>query len=48
MVVSSKENILIVDDEEMIRWVLRRKLSKEGYKCDDSGGQQYRAHQLAN
>ena len=30
-------NVLIVDDEETIRWVLNRKLSREGYKCDEAG-----------
>lgn len=34
--VTLKGNILIVDDEEMIRWILRRKLSKEGYNCDEA------------
>ena len=29
--IMSKGSILIVDDEEMLRWILRRKLSKEGY-----------------
>jgi len=31
-----QENILIVDDEEMIRWVLNKKLTKEGYNCEES------------
>ena len=35
--VLSKGNILIVDDEEIIRWVLSRKLTKEGYDCDEAG-----------
>ena len=35
--VTSQENILIVDDEEMIRWILNRKLSKEGYSCEEAG-----------
>ncbi|MFC1909237.1 HD domain-containing phosphohydrolase [Chloroflexota bacterium] len=34
--VTLKENILIVDDEEIIRWVLRRKLTKEGYQCEEA------------
>ena len=34
---TSQGSILIVDDEEMIRWILRRKLSKEGYNCDEAG-----------
>ncbi len=33
----SKGNVLIVDDEEIIRWILHRKLSKEGYTCDEAG-----------
>ncbi|MDD5126687.1 MAG: response regulator [Dehalococcoidales bacterium] len=28
--------ILIVDDEDTIRWVLNRKLSKVGYQCDEA------------
>ncbi|MFH1651694.1 MAG: HD domain-containing phosphohydrolase [Chloroflexota bacterium] len=31
------ENILIVDDEETIRFVLNHKLSKHGYRCDEAG-----------
>ncbi len=31
-------SVLIVDDEEGLRWVLRRKLSREGYNCDEAGG----------
>ena len=34
---TQQENILIVDDEETIRWVLNRKLSKEGYQCEEAG-----------
>ena len=34
--VSSQGRILIVDDEETIRWVLNRKLSKEGYDCEEA------------
>lgn len=30
------ERILIVDDEEMIRWTLSRKLSREGYSCHEA------------
>ncbi len=33
MVIATPERILIVDDEEIIRWTLTRKLSKEGYDC---------------
>lgn len=29
-------NILIVDDEETLRWVLNRRLSREGYRCDEA------------
>jgi len=35
-VLESKGNVLIVDDEEIIRWILHRKLSKEGYTCDEA------------
>ncbi|MFC2007722.1 HD domain-containing phosphohydrolase [Chloroflexota bacterium] len=35
--VTVKENVLIVDDEEIIRWVLRRKLTREGYQCEEAG-----------
>ena len=31
-----KENVLIVDDEETIRWILNMKLSKEGYICEEA------------
>ena len=31
--VNKHESILIADDEEMIRWTLNWKLSKEGYNC---------------
>lgn len=34
----SQGSILIVDDEETIRWVLNRKLSKEGYHCEEADG----------
>ncbi|MDD4858743.1 MAG: response regulator [Dehalococcoidales bacterium] len=30
-------SILIVDDEETLRYVLNRKLSKSGYQCDEAG-----------
>ena len=29
---------MIVDDEEGLRWVLQRKLSREGYHCEEAGG----------
>ena len=35
--VIAQGRILIVDDEETIRWVLNRKLSKQGYHCDEAG-----------
>ena len=35
--VMSKGYILIVDDEELLRWVLQRKLSREGYICGEAG-----------
>lgn len=31
------ENILVVDDEEVIRWSLCRRLAKAGYRCDEAG-----------
>lgn len=34
--VTALERILIVDDEEIIRWTLSRKLSKEGYHCNEA------------
>ena len=34
--VMGQGSILIVDDEEIIRWTLQRKLSKEGYQCDEA------------
>jgi len=34
--VFSQGNILIVDDEETIRWLLSKKLSREGYLCKES------------
>lgn len=36
--IMSQASVLIVDDEEGLRWVLRRKLSREGYNCDEAGG----------
>lgn len=32
-----REGILIVDDEEVIRRLLRQKLSDEGYRCEEAG-----------
>jgi len=34
--VSSPERILITDDEEILRYILQRKLSREGYLCDEA------------
>ncbi len=34
--VNKQKNILIVDDEETIRYTLNWKLSKEGYHCDEA------------
>ncbi len=34
--VGAMERILIVDDEDIIRWTLSRKLSKEGYRCQEA------------
>jgi DNA-binding NtrC family response regulator len=35
--VTATERILIVDDEEILRWMLSKKLSKEGYRCQEAG-----------
>ena len=35
--VTAQESVLIIDDEEMLRWILNRKLSKEGYSCEEAG-----------
>jgi len=35
--VVSQERVLIIDDEEMIRLILNKKLSREGYHCEESG-----------
>ncbi len=32
-----EQKILIVDDEPMIRCLLRAKLSKQGYNCEEAG-----------
>ena len=32
-----QENILIVDDEELVRRLLHQKLSSEGYQCQEAG-----------
>ncbi|MBA7656027.1 Cyclic di-GMP phosphodiesterase [subsurface metagenome] len=45
--VISQGNILIVDDEETIRWILNRKLSKEGYRCDEAGNAEQAITKLA-
>lgn len=34
--VSKRERILIVDDEAMVRRLLRQKLSREGYQCEEA------------
>jgi len=41
-----QENILIVDDEETIRYVISRKLSKQGYHCDEAGDSKQAMTQL--
>ncbi len=45
---NSRENILIVDDEEMLRWILNRKLTKEGYRCEEAGGAEQAMEILKN
>lgn len=35
--INEQERILIVDDEVMIRKLLHRKLSREGYRCEEAG-----------
>ncbi len=35
---TEKETILIVDDEESIRKLIKRKLLSEGYRCQEAGG----------
>ncbi len=35
--VNKKEGILIVDDEAAIRKLLHKKLSREGYHCEETG-----------
>ena len=35
---TEKETILIVDDEELIRKLIKRKLLSEGYRCREAGG----------
>ncbi|MFH1169570.1 MAG: HD domain-containing phosphohydrolase [Chloroflexota bacterium] len=36
MVLSQKGRILIVDDEEIVRWALNKRLSKNGYHCQEA------------
>lgn len=44
----SNERILIVDDEEMVRKLLRRKLSMEGYSCQEAGSAEEALVKLKN
>jgi len=37
MAPGARESILIVDDEEMVRRSLHKKLSREGYRCEEAG-----------
>jgi len=41
-------SVLIVDDEETIRWVLNRKLSKEGFNCQEADNAEQALTKLNN
>ena len=43
---NGQANILVVDDEEMIRRSLRRKLTKEGYQCQEAANAEEVLEQL--
>jgi len=42
-----QETLLIVDDEDIIRRLLRLKLSKEGYQCEEADGAEQTMNTLA-
>ncbi len=44
--VTTRERILIADDEEILRTVLNRKLSKEGYRCKEAGNVEQAINEL--
>ena len=39
--ISTRETLLIVDDEDVVRKVLHSKLSREGYLCEEAGSAQH-------
>jgi putative two-component system response regulator len=43
-----KERILIVDDEPVVRRILRRRLSADGYYCEEAGSAEEALDRLAN
>ena len=44
---NSSKNVLIVDDDETLRYIINRKLSKEGYRCDEAGDSDQAMSQLS-
>jgi len=44
---SRRERLLIVDDEAAIRQLLNRKLSREGYQCEEAGSAEQALNMLA-
>jgi putative two-component system response regulator len=44
---SNKHRVLIVDDEPVIRRILRQRLSAEGYRCQEAGSAREAADRLA-
>jgi putative nucleotidyltransferase with HDIG domain len=43
---SQRETLLIVDDEDVIRRLLRLKLSREGYQCEEANGAEQALNKL--